>query len=130
MDLMKCTVIQSYHYRNKIRFLFGMNWISTLKKKKLLVTPCQFVDCFEFDVFVYQTSEVKFHTHLHVLNLMLPLVKMCFGKSRFMLRDLMERSGHHEIMWAKRCAGACYSFYSHLSVKTFHQAEASLGKRQ
>ncbi len=81
-----------------------MNWIST-QKKKLLVTPCQFVDCFEFDVLSCYTSEVKFHTYLHILNVMLPLVKIWFGKSRVMLRDLIERSDRYEIIGTICCAG-------------------------
>lgn len=31
------------------------------REKKLLVTPCQFVDCFEFDGFVCETSGVISH---------------------------------------------------------------------
>lgn len=46
--------------QNKISVWHELNFHQ--EKKKLLVTPCQFVDCLQFHDFVNQTCDVTFHT--------------------------------------------------------------------
>lgn len=71
---MHCNTVIPLQKQNKISVWHELNFHPGKKKKKLLVTPCQSVDCLQFHDSVYQTCDVTFHTQMHLFNLNLPSV--------------------------------------------------------